>query len=244
MNWLSSPRVRLGLVVNGLYFLSLFSPSQMHTTARRHNYPSEGRAARLRATSPPDYAPLPPQTQPLKADSHYWPESGQLDVYLTRELVVVRRHGHTLLLSPTFTKTSQGPGPPRSALFYFSAFSHEQFYDKDSPFVITADGTELWRYGWGAPGYEKTSSGKALHSAALDGDGQVVETLGHTIPFNIFLEILGSQRVTFELGPDRFELTPEQMEALRDMYRSPSPHSPAAKSGVDYIPYSNSKRKY
>ncbi len=245
MHWLSNPRVRLGLLVNGLYLLSLFIPTQQPTQARRYSYPYEERAER-RLRSPftvPAYAPLPTLKVPLKAESHYWKESDQLDIYLTRELILVRQQGHTLLLSPTFTTRTLVPEQPRSVLLYFTSFSHEQFYDKDSPFVVMADGTALWRYGWRAPGDETPSNRKAMHSAALDGDGQVVETLGHEIPYDIFARITRAKHVTIELGPDRVELTPEQLEALRDMNRR-LPQIPPAQSGRDYVPYSNSKMNY
>ena len=217
-HWPSSSKVRLGLLVNALYMLSLFLPSHSQVGGRPYVHTYERRAGRLRADSPPDYAPLPPyQAETLKADAYHWRQSGQTDVYLTRELTLVRKRGHTLLLSPTFAMKAHEP--PRSVILSFISFSHEQFYDRNSPFVITADGTELWRYGWRGAGDETPSSGRALHTAALDANGQVVETLGHEIPFDIFFGLLGARRVTIELGPDRVELTPEQMEALRDMYR-------------------------
>lgn len=220
MNWLSNSKVRLGLIVNGLYFLSLALPSATPSgvpNARGLN----GRAAasaRLRAAATaPDYPTLLAQAGPQKAATHYWKDSDQLDIYLSRELTLVRRRGHTLLLSPTFTARILNSQPPRSVLLYFTAFSHEQTYDRNSPFVIKADGTELWRYGWRAPGDETPSGMKALHSAALDGSGMVAETLGHEIPFDIFVWMVGAQRVTLQLGPDLVELTPEQRDALHDM---------------------------
>jgi hypothetical protein len=239
--WLSSSKVRLGLVINGLYLLSLLVPSPRSTAvlyARTYERPP----ARLRAVEPPEYAPLPQQTQPLKAEAHYWKQTDQLDVYLTRELLLVRERGHTLLLSPTFTTRALVPERPRNVLMYFSAFSHEQFYDRNSSFVITADGEELWRYGWRAPGDETPWNMKALHSAALDGSGQVVETLGHEIPYDLFVRIVGARRVAIELGPERIELTPEQLGAMRDMHsrllqqtRPTNPHGAGQKMNGVYL---------
>ena len=34
MSWLSSPKVRLALIVNGLYFISLFTPTTPYTRPR------------------------------------------------------------------------------------------------------------------------------------------------------------------------------------------------------------------
>lgn len=246
MRWLSNPRVRLGLLVNGLYLLSLLAPSPPPTRALSAGSlaPSPYPSARLTAVAPPDYAPLPPQTRPLKAETHYWKESDQLDVYLSRELTLVRRRGHTLLLSPTFTTKVLSAERPRTVLLYFSAFSHEQLFDRDSPFVITADGAELWRYGRRGPGDETPAGAKVLHSAALDGDGQVVETLGHEIPYDLFARLVGAREVVFELGPDTVRLTPEQSGALLDMHvrllqqtRPTNPHGePLKQSGVYIYP--------
>ena len=149
MHWLSNSKVRLGLIVNILYFLSLYAPPSQHTRARTYERPAE----RLRSKSAPDFAPLPQQMlmTPLKAETHYWKTSDQLDVYLTRDLLLIRRRGHTLLLSPTYATKVLNPEQPRSVLLNFTSFSHEQVYDKDSSFVITADGAEVWRYGTRAP---------------------------------------------------------------------------------------------
>ena len=217
MRWLSSSKVRLGLVINVLYLLSLAVPSP-HSNALPHSRSSARPPARLRSVNPPDYAPLTSQTQPLQAETHYWKHSGQLDVYLTRELTLVRERGHTLLLSPSFNTQALSPERPRTVHMFFTAFSHEQYYDRDTRFVITADGEELWRYGRRAAGDETPPNGKALHSAALDERGQVFETLSHEIPYDLFVRIVGARRVTLELGPERVELTSEQMAALLDMH--------------------------
>jgi hypothetical protein len=245
MHWLSHPKVRLGLVVNMLYFLSLSAPTAQHTRARpfarTYERTSEQPDARLRVNGPPEFAPLPPSSaEPMKAESHYWKESDQLDVYLTRELLLIRRYNHTLLMSPSFTTNVLNPGRPRSVLMYFTAFSYEQNYDRDSPFVITADGDVLWRYGSRGPSDATLPYTKVLHSARLD-NNQVVETLGHEIPYDVFVQLTRARRVTFELGPDTFELTAEQLNAIRDM-RGFISSAPSTKPGVDYVPYSNSKR--
>ena len=219
MKWFSSPKVRLALIVNGLYFISLFTPPPpyarprlfAHTNRLRaeHLAAQAPRAARLGAMAPPAYAPLAPPSGPTKAATHYWKERDQLDVYLTNELTLVRQLGHTLLLSPTFTAKVLAPEPPRSVLMHFVSYSQQQVFDPDSPFAITADGSELWRSG---------ATAKPLHSAAYHGE-QVVETFGQEIPYDIFLQVIGARRVVVELGDDRVELTAEQIEALRDMRR-------------------------
>lgn len=243
MHWLSNPRVRLGLIVNSLYLLSLFTPSPQYTRARPFARTYEQPAERLRAKGAPEFAPLPPATGNPETETHYWKASDQLDVYLTRELLLVRRYNHTLLLSPSFTTKAAPPERPRSVRLNFTSFSHEQTYDKNSPFVITADGVALWGYGSHGPGDATLMYTNVLYSAVLAGDKQVVETVGHEIPYDVFDQLVRARRVVFELGPDSFALTAEQLGALRDMRRF-IPQPPPTKPGMDYkIPYPDPKRK-
>src|SRR5687768_7579648 len=101
-NWLSRPGVRLGLLVNGLYLLSLAMPLSPPHARTLSAPPLPPPPARLRASAnAPDYPSLHLQTGPLKAETHYWRDSDQLDFYLSREMTLIRRPGHTLLLSPT-----------------------------------------------------------------------------------------------------------------------------------------------
>ena len=214
MKWLSSPKARLALIVNGLYFISLFTPPPPYARPRLRahtNRPHAERPAaeRLTAKAPPAYAPLAPPSGPTQAATHYWHERDQLDVHLTNDLTLIRQLGHTLLLSPTFTAKVRAPEPPHSVLLHFVSYSQEQMFDRDTPFVITADGSELWRSGTNA---------RPLHSAAYHGD-QVVETFGLEIPYDLFLQVSSARRVVIELGDDRVQLTAEQIEALRDMHR-------------------------
>lgn len=219
MKWHSSPKVRLALIVNGLYFISLFTPPPpyarprlvAHTNRLRAESPEAKAppAARLEAKAPPAYATLAPPSGPTQAATHYWKERDQLDVYLTNDLTLIRQLGHTLLLSATFTAKVRAPEPPRSVLLHFVSYSQRQMFDRDTPFVIKADGSELWRSGTNA---------RPLHSAAYHGE-QVVETFGVEIPYDLFLQVISARRVVVELGDDRVELTPEQIEALRDMRR-------------------------
>ena len=233
MSLLSSPKARLALIVNGLYFISVFTPTTPHTRPRLFAHAYERRAERLAAKAPPAYAPLAPPIGPLKATSTYSKEHDQLDVYLTNDLTLVRMPGHTLLLSPTFNAKVLAPEPPRSVLMRFVAYSQQQVFDPDTPFVITADNVEMWRSGAGGTGGMTPVNARALHSAAYDAD-QVVETFGQEIPYDLFLNIISARRVIVELGDDRVELNADQIEALRDMHRRlpqqpedpPSPANP------------------
>jgi hypothetical protein len=211
MRWLSSPKVRLGLIVNGLYFISLFTPAAPHTRPRLFPRAQENYETRAAARRPPVLPPLPSPSTPTKAATYVARQFDQLDVYLTNDFTLVNRPDHRLLLSPTFTTRASKPEPPDSILLRFISFSGERTFSNFTPLIITADGenklderAHLWYGGGGVPGGE--------------GD-PVVEGLGVELPYEVFLEILSARQVIIQLGPDRVELSAEQIEALRDMHR-------------------------
>ncbi|HWS87449.1 MAG TPA: hypothetical protein VN282_10815 [Pyrinomonadaceae bacterium] len=211
MRCLSSPKVRLALIVNGLYFISLLTPPTPHTRPRLF--------ARASSRTPPIHAPLaPPDTAPAKAAVNYVNNFDQLDVYLTNDLTLVRKPGHTLLFSPTFTTKASVREQPRSVLLRFVSFSEKQFYTERTPLLISANGAYKWndtaQIVYGPP---RTNTGR--HSVTTDAGGSVVETVGVEIPYDTFLEIISARRVIVELGEDTAELNSEQIEALRDMHR-------------------------
>ena len=229
MHWLSSPKVRLALIVNGLYFISLFTPTTPYTRPRLFARAGERLDARASAKTPPAYAPLaPPPSAPPKADVNYFKDFDQLDVFLTSDLTLVRRPGHTLLLSPTYTTRMSAHEQPRSVLLRFVSFSKGQVYTDTTPLLISADG----RYKWddsaemdAAYSVSRTNTGR--HSVTKDAGGSVVETVGVELPYETFLEIISARRVVIELGPDTAELNADQVEALRDMHRRlPQPPPP------------------
>ncbi|HEX8557611.1 MAG TPA: hypothetical protein VF668_05890, partial [Pyrinomonadaceae bacterium] len=213
MRWLSSPKVRLGLLVNGLYFLSLFAASPQSDTRALGRY-----VRALRPGRGPAFAPLPPAAGPSKATTYRGVGTNQVEVYLTKDLTLVNKPGHSLLLSPIYTADADGGMPPDTVMLRFVSFSRAQFYDDDSPLHIIADGEYVWPETSPA-GLLKSGSDPSRHSATPGGDGQVVETIGETLPYDLFVEIAGARRVILRLGPDTVELNAEQMEALRDLHR-------------------------
>ncbi len=229
MHWLRSPKVRLGLIVNALYFVSLFTPAQPHRRPRFYERLAERRTESAAAAHTlPAYAPLPPPAGPSKAETNY--SSGQLNIYLSNDLTLVKRPGHTLLLSPLMTARPGEPVAPNSILLRFVSFSSAVYYDDDTPMVITADGTEMWRYGSTGEVDDMPSHARVPHSVTYDG-GSVNETIGHELPYDVFVEIISARRVIVELGPDRVELTADQIEALRDMHRKLPLPSPPDETG-------------
>lgn len=219
MHWLSSPKVRLALIVNGLYFISLLTPPAAPTRPRLFQRAHGDYTARAAPKKAPDFAPLAPPSAPAKATTLVSKEFDQLDVYLTNDLTLVAKPGHRLLLSPTFTTRASKPEAPDSVLLRFVSYSGEQMLSKTTPLTITADGEEmldenahLW-YG-----------GDAIPA----GDGRrMIEGIGVELSYEVFLKVIGARQVIIQLGADRVELTADQIEALRDMPRRlPQPEDP------------------
>jgi hypothetical protein len=229
---LSSSKVRLALIVNGLYFISLLTPATPPTRPYLFARWGEGRGVRVSTKTPPSYAPPAP---PSKATVNYFKEFDQLDVFLTSDLGLVRKPEHTLLLSPTFTTRMSAPEHPRSILMRFISFSNEQVYTDSTPLMISADGVYKWD-DTADNGANLLRANNGRHSVTFEG-GRVVETVGVELPYETFFEIISARRVVIQLGRDTVELNADQIEALRDMHRR-LPHQsdylwtpPAAKTG-------------
>ena len=238
--WLSSPKVRVGLLVNGLYFISVMMPTTPHTRPGLFARAGERFDERRSARKSPAYTKLaPPSSVPSKGAVNYVKDFDQLDVFLTNDLGLVREGaGHVLLLSPTFATKISAPKQPRTVLLRFVHYSPQrQALDPDTPFVITADGVEVWRSGEGITGSAAPFGTRPLHSVAYGESGQVVETFGQEIPYDLFLNVISARRVIIELGDDRVELNADQIEALRDMHRRLPQQPPTAEA--DYIPWSS-----
>lgn len=232
MSWLSRPKVLLGLLVNATYLLYCLAAPAHRRTTDPYRLKHEARAAAARRA--PAYVPLAPPSEPSEATSYYAKESGQLNIYLTNDLTLVRRPGHTLLLSPALTVWGNGGEPPHSILLRFVSFSDAQHFDDDSPLDITADGDLKWSRDPLAEGYRAPSEARARHSVTMQDGSQVVETLGEVIPYETFLEVISARRVIVTLGPDSVELTADQIEALRGMHRLLPQPPPPAETGAGY----------
>lgn len=234
MHWLSSPKVRLALLVNGLYLFSLVSPPPHwwrarvfpHTFGERAGY-EVGYERRPREW--PAYAPLPPAAGPSRAMTYRGEGTNQVEVYLTKDLTLVEQPGHTLLLSPIYTADADAAEPPATILLRFVSFSRAQVYEDDSPLHVFADGALVWPASPLLSG-ARPSDQRARHSATDGEDGRVVETVGESMPYELFVELVSASSVSIQLGPDKVELSPEQIEALRDLHRKlPRPNRPRAR---------------
>jgi hypothetical protein len=72
-----------------------------------------------------------------------------------------------------------------------------------------------------SPGWQRE---RVPHSSATLEDGRVVETLAAEslstrISYEGFTNMTSAKRIIVRLGPDRVELTADQIESLRDMHR-------------------------
>jgi hypothetical protein len=208
----------LALIVNGLYFISLFTPTEPHTRPRYLALRHEVRDLRAPARTTPIYVSLPPRVGPSKAETYTMAGHNQLDVYLKNDLTLVKRPGYRLLLSPAFTTTAAYPEPPDTVLLRFVTYTNEPINSNTYLLAITADG----RYVWDENVSDRYAAGRASeqeHSVGDAGGDEVVETVGVNLPYEVFAEIIRARQVTIQFGPDRFELSAEEVEALRDLHR-------------------------
>lgn len=226
--WLSSSKVRLGLLINGLYLLSVALPSQseigrrayVHTYARPTSEASESPAKR-----PPPVVNLPTPTGPTKAASYRDKVSNNVTVYLEKDLTLLETRGRQLLLSPSFTL--QPDDSPGSVLLHFVSYSRKPVLSTNNMLTVIADGRQVW------PSYGPDQSwedwpGELVPPFVNETETGIVENVGKTIPYKVFAKAIGAKTVVINLGPHVLKLKAEQLEALRDMHRLWSDSSAAA----------------
>lgn len=233
--WLSSSKMRLGLLVNGLYLLSLFLPSHSQVGGRsyvhtyeRPTFETSGRpAGAVLARMPPVVVNLPPPTGPMQATSYSDKRAGSDIFYLDKDLTLLEKRGNRLLLSPSFTVRSDGS--PEPVLLQFISYSEEHVLSTDNMFSITADGRQVWpSYG---PDGDPTWNGRRdelVPPFVTEAEDGVIENVSKTIPYEVFAKAIGAKSVALSIGPHVLKLKAEQLEALRDMHRLWSDSRPAA----------------
>jgi hypothetical protein len=215
---LSNPKVRLGLLVNGLYLLSLVLPPLLSDRAYPSVYADRRSGDSATPGRLPVYVSLPPPAGTLKATSHH--DTGGFNVYLEQDLTLSGARGSRLLLSPIFT-LRENEETPNSVLFRFVSFSDEQLLSNGDKLVISADGQQVWpTYREdGAPVWESWAEDTIPPFVTPAEQGGVVENVGKTIPYEVFADVIRAKRVVFNLGPHLVELSAGQLEALRDLHR-------------------------
>ena len=231
-SWLSNPKVRLGLIVNGLYLFSLFTPTSSHQRPHLFEHASGVRA--VRALRPPAPGPEAPTASGSRTSTLL--SDGRLHISLNQDLTLVKRPDRTLLLSPSFSARVQPFEEPTSVVLRFMLFSRkEDGCPGDCPLTIVADGENLWPHRAAydrRPGLYSWKRESAPPSSAKLEDGRVVETMAAEaftveVPYDMFLDLIRARHVGIGLGPDYVSLTADQLDSLRDMYsRIPDPTSP------------------
>ncbi|MFL6256782.1 MAG: hypothetical protein ACJ74T_17390 [Pyrinomonadaceae bacterium] len=226
--------MRLALIVNGLYFISLFTPTTRPARPHLFTHSREMRAEQqTQFALPPDYVPLPPPSAPRRAFAYE--SGGRIHVSLNDDLILIKKPGHMLTLSPSFSARTQPQEEPGGALLRFTLFSNQDNYPDDCQLSITADGARVWpelvRDGRSWPTTDWTRE-SVPHSSTKLPDGQMMETmaaesLSMELPYELFLKMISAKQVRIILGPDKVELTADQIDALRDMHRRlPQPPLP------------------
>jgi hypothetical protein len=235
MKWLSSPKVRLALIVNGLYFISLFTPTPRHGRPHLFAHARVARTERAAPYSQPTHVPLAPPNAVSRATAYE--SGGMLHVSLSKDLRLVQRPGRQVLLSPSFSARTYPPEEPSFVLLNFIIYADKESCAGDCPLTITADGGTVWTsYSHGdSPGWQRE---RVPHSSTKLEDGRVVETvaaeaLSTKMSYEEFIDMISAKRVIVRLGPDWAELTHDQIEALRDMHRR-LPQSPAPGDSDSY----------
>lgn len=222
----------MALIVNGLYFISLVTPTTPHTRPRLFAHAREPWNKSAAPPAPqPEHVPLAPPITAYRAAADE--SGGLLHVSLTKDVTLVQRPGRKVLFSPSFSAPTRPAAEPDSVLLNFIIYAGEQTCPNECPLTITADGVTVWTsYSHGdSPGWQQR--GHVPHSSAKSDDGSVVETLAAEslstrMTYEAFIDMISAKRVIIRLGPDWVELTADQIEALRDMHRRLPQPPPAA----------------
>jgi hypothetical protein len=221
MEWLFKPKVQLGLLVNFIFvmFTLVSSSAGSHRQSTRvlieepRGVAVEERHGVAAVETIDDnkfrYVQLPPRRGPSQATSYRDQQSGQLSVYTTQELTLVRKDGRALTLWPVFYVNGPSIVPPRKVLLRFTSKSTAQLYKDECELEIRSEaGTYLWQ------------ALPVTHESAKKGGARgVVERLETDIPYSVFLKLVTSKSVTLRVGVEEIPLTESQMSALRDMQR-------------------------
>ena len=212
--WLSNSKVRLALLVNGLYLISLIAPSSSSVGGRPYPHDYERTDFGRRPVS----ITLPPSAGPTKATS-YRNSRGDATIYLDKDLTLRQSRGRLLTLSPTFN--THGDDPPRSVLLHFISHNTGPALTIGTELFITADGRRVWPAldADGRPVWKGWVEQPVPPSVTEHIHGGVVENVGKSIPYEVFAEVVAAKGVVFNIGPYVVKLTDEQLEALRDMHR-------------------------
>lgn len=220
VEWLFKPKVQLGLLVNFAFVMFTLVSSFAGVP------PSERESSVVVDLSPAvPYAPLPPPAMPSSVAAVEL--GGQLNVSLDNDLTLVKKINRALVLSPSFVTRARPVEPPANVTLRFTIFSDEEACPDACMLVINADGSRVFESaasGTFSTGWKRE---KVPGSTKFSGDQAIVtvdkETFTTQIPYATFVDIISARRVVLSFGPDKVELTHDQIESLRDMNRRVTP---------------------
>jgi hypothetical protein len=225
MHCLFKPKVQLGLFVNLVFVL--FTCATYTPLHHGRTYVDVGTSALKPMPPSVPYAPLPPPAAPSKSTVVDL-GGGRANVMLTQDMTLVKKPGRTLVFSPSFNVSTLHAEQPSTVTLRFIIFSEKEACPGACMLVINADGSRVWESA--ADGTSSTDWTRVKNPATnmTLPDGQVAvtlaaETLTTRIPYETFFDIIGAKRVVLSLGPDKVELTHDQIDALRDMHRRVAP---------------------
>lgn len=221
VEWLFRPKVQLGLLVNFAFVMFTLVSSLTDVP------PGVGGCLPYASPAIP-YAPLPPPAeQSIVAAVE---SGGRLNVFLNNDLTLVKKKGRTLVLSPSFNTSARPVEPPANVTLSFMIFSGsaKEACPDACMLVINADGSRVLERAASGTFSKGWTHEKIPDSTMKLSDGQIVETLDTEtfttqIPYSTFIEFISAKRVVLSFGPDKVELTHDQIEALRDMHRRVAP---------------------
>lgn len=230
VEWLFKPKVQLALLVNFAFVMFTLVSSLAGPPPNERWRPAAIYDPPPAVPYPPPptvpYAPLPPPATPSSAAVTEL--GGLINISLNNDLTLVKKADRTLLFSPSFITRPRPTEPPANVTLRFTIFSDKNACPGVCWLVINADGSHVWESA--AKGTFSTDwTHKRVPGSIMNlSDGQVIETLTTEmfttqIPYATFLEIIGARRVVLSFGPDKVELTHDQIEAMRDMQRRIAP---------------------
>jgi hypothetical protein len=118
-----------------------------------------------------------------------------------------------LMLIALFTVPGDRVVAPETVTLEFSSYSARGLFSRDRRITISADGEAL-------------ASGNArLKSSGRGADGVAAEFLSYDISYRQLLKMVEGREVEISLGPQRVELTPEQLQSLRGMKECVDSHA-------------------
>jgi hypothetical protein len=143
---------------------------------------------------------------PVIAD--YNASADNTDVYLAQNLRLYGVDGGGLVVLVHFTSPGRKVSEPAAIKLDFTTDSRQKMFEKDARMVIVSDGHVIF-----------SGTVQLIQTTGFEFAGSVDQTLAGEIPYQQFIKMVAGRNVTMIVAPYKFELTNEQLTALRAMKR-------------------------